>query len=235
MLFIGVLLTCTAAVYSQELPAILKAHYEAVGMAKLAKAQSLYLKGVMKLPGTAYSVPFQTYIKPGNKLRTDSKFEGTTITLAFDGKQGWQINPMSGSDQAEVLPPGEPELLRLQAGLYSPLYDYEARGYQLRLAGQEMINDINCYHLILSTESGAEVNYYLGAENHFILLSKSTLQWQGEPLESISTFSSFRKVNGVVFPMRIDIRHAQQHTRISLQKISFNVQVADQFFEMPEG
>ena len=106
------------------------------GLEKIKAVTSVRTTGTMTV-GPGIEVPFVMEQKRPNSMRMDITFQGMTIVQAYDGKTGWQINPMQGRKDPEPLPEDALRQIDLQADVDgSPLVDYKSKGIDGRADGQ---------------------------------------------------------------------------------------------------
>src|SRR5690242_18569407 len=108
-----VVLTALLAVasYAQTADQIVAKYIENVGgKAKLAAITSMRATGKFS-GGGGFEAEIVNESKRPNKVRHDFMLQGLTRVTAYDGRNGWRINPFGGKKDAEEL--GEDQLKRI--------------------------------------------------------------------------------------------------------------------------
>ena len=72
-----------------------------------------------------------------NSVREEFTFGGLTGVTAFDGKNGWKIEPWAGKKDAEPLGEDEIKAIVEDAEFQDPLFNYKERGNTVSLVGTD--------------------------------------------------------------------------------------------------
>jgi hypothetical protein len=130
-----------------------------------------------------------------------------------------------------------PEQLRNspeQADMDGPLFEWRKKGIRLAAEGREKVRGVDAYRLRVTLPSG--VVRFLDLEAS----SFRKLRWQGELGEGQgrrlveSVFLDYRKVGGLMFPLRIESGSGGKINQvIAFEKIDVNPVIEDSRFEMP--
>ena len=143
-----VLALCAVPATAQTIDDIIARNLKARGGLENIKAvQTLRTTGTMTL-GPGIEVPVVIEQKRPNMMRMDVTLQGVTIVQAYDGKTGWQINPMQGRTNPEPLPEEALRQMDLQADVDgSPLVDYKAKGSTAELIGKDKVEGADAYKI----------------------------------------------------------------------------------------
>ena len=175
--------------------------------------------------------------KRPNLLRTTFTIQGMTQILAYDGSSGWQISPFGGKKDPQLL--GEDDMRDLveSAEFDGQLVDYQAKGNKVEYLGHDQVDGDDALKLKVTLKNG-DVYYYLLDPDTFLEIEVEKQQFiRGSVRESVTTYGSYKPVNGVMYPFSIESgskNDADGRAKISVKKIEANVPVNDSDFKMPE-
>ena len=86
--------------------------------------------------------------------------------LAYDGKQGWTIQPFSGRKDPQLM--GEDDLrdLQLEADIDGPLVDYQAKGNTVEYMGHDTVDGDDALRLKVTLKNGDVLYYDLDPDSY---------------------------------------------------------------------
>ena len=103
-------------------------YVEAIGgRARMDAVKTRRASGKMVMEG-GMELPVAIELKRPNKFRSDSTFQGMTMTQAYDGAVGWMIMPFAGKTDPEKMSPEQIKLVESQSDMDGPLVDYQKKG-----------------------------------------------------------------------------------------------------------
>ncbi len=139
---------------AQTLDEVLAKNFKAKGgLDKIKALQTIRMTGTMMV-GPGIEAPFVLEQKRPNMLRMEVVVQGMTIVQAYDGKVGWQLNPMSGRKDPEPLPEDAMRQTEEQSDFDGPLLDYKAKGHTVELLGKEKVEGSDAYKLKVTLKNG---------------------------------------------------------------------------------
>src|SRR5258708_4290694 len=132
-------------------------------MARIQALQSLRRTGKFTGGGGFEAVVVQENKRPSS-VREEFSIQGMTGINAYDGKNGWKIEPWQGKRDAEAL--GEEEMHGIldDADFDGPLVNYQAKGNKVEYQGIEQIEGSDAYKLKVPRPNGDVSFYYLHTE-----------------------------------------------------------------------
>jgi outer membrane lipoprotein-sorting protein len=168
--------------------------------------------------------------------RFEITLQGVTGVLVSDGEHGWKVSPFDGDEAPTPLPDEVVREAAEQGDLEGPLVDYKAKGHQVELAGREQVGGRDAYKLKVTLKSGTIRTEYLDATTFYRVRTDTTRQVRGRPVRIETTFTDFKKTNGIPFPRLIEVAAAgrPQRLTITVEKIEVNPPLSDSLFQMPE-
>jgi outer membrane lipoprotein-sorting protein len=205
------------------------------GIENIKAIQTLRTTGTMTL-GPGIEVPVVIEQKRPNMMRMEVTLQGTTITQAYDGKTGWQINPMQGRKTPEPLPEEALRQMDLQADVdRSPLVDYKAKGSTAELLGKDKVEGADAYKIKLTLKTGDTLVIYIDAEQFLEVKIDSRMKTRGTEVESESTVGDYKDVGGLMIAHAMEggQKGVPQRQKMTIQKVELNVPIEDARFKMP--
>ena len=136
-----------------------------------------------------------------NNVREEFTFGGLTGVTAFDGKNGWKIEPWGGKKDPEPLGEDETKGIIEDAEFLDPLLDYKARGNTVSLVGTDQVEGTDVYKLMLTIASNGDVRtYYLDAESGVPIKYEVKRTVRGAERWFEVELGDYKEVQGVLFP-----------------------------------
>ena len=218
---------------AQTVDEILAEYFKAIGQDKLLTTNNFITKG--KIVQGQFEIPFTAYQKRPMSFRSEAEFQGMKIASGFDGTKGWSINPMMGSTDPQPLTEEQIDRMKIQSDYDGPFYNYKEKGYTVELTGKEKVDDIDTYAIKLTRPNGDVITTYLDAENYVPLKMKSKLKIQGVEQEAETIFSNYKSVNDILTAHSVETKmNGQTVMQMVLDEITYDTDVPDSIFEMPE-
>jgi outer membrane lipoprotein-sorting protein len=209
-------------------------HIAAVGGAdKLKAIKSAKMTASTNMNGMELSTT--VYIKRPGLMRSETSVNGMSIVQAFDGKQSWSINPMTGSSDPTYASEQESKQARDRAiaQLDGFLVDYKEKGSKVELQGKEDVEGSPAYKLKITMKEGDTIYVYLDTETYLDTKTIMTVKQMGQEMEVTSLPSNYKPEAGVMMPHSIEQRVGPMSMKMVLQKVEVNVPVEDSMFQMP--
>ena len=98
-----------------------------------------------------------------------------------------------------------------------------------------MVCDVETYVLKLTTQDQDEITAYIDTENNVMLKLSSYVMIGDTAVELEIYFSHHRFVNDILFPFTIETKlNSRTEMKLMVDKITFDVNMPDSLFEMPE-
>jgi len=221
------------ASFAQTVDEILAEHFAAIGQEKLLATNTFITKG--KIVQQQFEIPFTSYHKRPMKFRSEAEFQGMKISSAYDGNIGWYANPMMGSSDPQPMTEEQIDQLKTQADYDGMFYNYKEKGYTVELIEKKSVDDIETYVLKLTRPNGDIIKYYIDAENYILLKSESKIKMQGVETESETIFSNYKFVNEILIAHSMETKmNGQTAMQMVFEEITYDVEIPDSMFEMPE-
>jgi hypothetical protein len=225
------------AVSAQSADSIINRYIQASGgMAKIQAIQTLRRTGKFTGGGGFEAVVVQENKRP-NSVRNEFSIQGMVGINAYDGHDGWKIEPWNGKRDAEAL--GEEEMHGIldDADFDGPLVNYQAKGNRVEFQGVEQIEGSDAYKLKVTRPNGDVSFYYLDTEYYVPIRIDTQRMIRGAPQESETSLGDYKQVNGVYLPFSSESgpkgSSSTDRGKITYDKIEANVPLDNQRFTRP--
>lgn len=235
VLFVAGLFCCASPAGAQTAEELVAKNIEAHGgMASIKAIHSLRQTGRLEVQGIVILLSIDQ--KPQYLLRESASIQGMTQVQAYDGAQGWQINPFQGRRDPELMGEDDTRDLFEGADFYGPLVDYQQKGSKVEYVGHAEVDGDDALLLKVTLKNGDILNYFLDPDTFLEIRTERKMFVRGSVRETFINLGSYKKVNGVYFPFSQEsgsVRNPSAVQKITFTKIEANVDMPDAEFTMP--
>jgi hypothetical protein len=205
------------------------------GLEKIKAVKTLRISGMAERSGRGPVAVVIEHERP-NEMRQDITRAGMTSVQAYDGKQGWMINPFQGRKDPQLL--GEDDLrdLELDADIDGPLVDYQSKGNTIEYLGHDMVDGDDALRLKVTHKNGDLLYYDLDPDTYLEIRRESQEFIRGSVKEQVTEYGSYKAVDGVMYPFsraawpKSDPSHP---VTITIDKVEVNVPLEESQFAVP--
>ncbi len=206
------------------------------GREKLNAVKSIYMEGRRETMSNETAI---TIIKEQNKLsRTVFEKDGIIGFDLITNKEAWKYSP-TAMYEAQKMPDELISSFETELDIAGPLVDYAKKGHTTELLGKENIDDITCYKIKLTTQTGKAITYWIRSDNYLMLQStsiESDIHGTKPKLgNTLIVYRDYKAVDGVQFAhsfeKRIEAAEMQGGSRIAFSKIEVNNPVDEKLYE----
>ncbi len=142
LLNLAALAVCTTPLSAQSVDSLVAKYIQASGgLPKIQALQSLRRTGRFTGGGGFEAVVVQENKRPSS-VREEFSIQGMTGINAYDGRDGWKIEPWNGKRDPEALGEEEMHSILDDADFDGPLVNYQAKGNRVEFQGVEQIEGI---------------------------------------------------------------------------------------------
>jgi hypothetical protein len=156
---------------------------------------------------------------------------------AYDGRDGWKIEPWNGKRDPEALGEEEMHSILDDADFDGPLINYQAKGNRVEYQGIETVEGSDAYKIKVTRPNGDVSFYYLDTEYYVPIRIDTQRMIRGAPVESETSLGDYKQVNGVYLPFSYESgpkgSSSTDRGKITYDKIEANVTLDDQRFARP--
>lgn len=233
----GLLLAVSGAASAITAEELIAKNLEAKGGRDAIKAiQSLHSTGKLSFTGDfSVDLALDTIVSRAGKVRQEASLQGMTSVQAYDGTEGWQIQPFGGRKDPEKLSADDSKSLVDDADIDGPLVDWQAKGSTIEYLGTEDVDGTAAHKLKVSEKDG-DVKYFYFDPDYFLEIRTVTQRKvRGSEQALESDLGNYEKVAGVYIPFSIESgpKGAPKQQKITLDKVEANVPVDDAKFAFP--
>jgi len=212
---------------------VAKYHQAAGGLEKFKAINAMRISGRLTL-GQGMEAPFTRITKRPKMVRVDFTFQGMTATQAYDGETAWMFVPFAGQTAPEVMPSDLAKSMEEEADFDGPLVDYQSRGIQVELVGQEQVEGTNTFKLKVTMKSGDVTYYYLDAEHYLPIRTEAKRTIQGRELSIVTTLGDYKPEGGLLLPHSVQVSgQGPGGQSFVIEKVEINPALKDEDFKMP--
>ncbi len=204
------------------------------GMEKIQAIKSMRQTGKFSGGGGFEAVVVNENKRP-NKTRQEFALQGLTAVSAYDGQDGWKINPFQGKKDAESLGEDEMKAMIDEAGFDDSLINYQARGNKVEYVGMDAVDGTDTFKLKVTLPSGTVKTYYMDTDYYVPIKIEIKRTIRGAEVETETILGDYKEINGVYYPHSFEsgAKGSQNKAKITIEKIEANVPLDDTRFARP--
>jgi hypothetical protein len=231
--FAGLLLLSSSILQAQTADEVVNKHIAAIGGKDvITKIKTQVTDADLEVMGS--TLTSQTTIVVGVGFKNVANFNGQEIIQCVTPTGGWMINPLQGQTDPQPLPEDQVKAAQSAFDLGGELFNYQAKGSKVELAGTEKIGSADAIKLKLTNKEGKSTLYFIDPATYYVVKRETTSTIQGQDVTAVSTFSNFKKTDiGYVMPYTTVSNQGFEIT-INVTKVEFNKEVDPKIFEMPK-
>jgi hypothetical protein len=207
------------------------------GAEKLKALKTLRRTGRLIVPGFNGEISLVDYQARPNSYRVEFTLQGLTGVQAWDGHEGWQIQPFQGRKDPERLPADQSKPLELSADIDFPFVDYQSKGGKVQFLGSEDVDGTPAYKLRLARASGDEILYYIDPDSWMLIREIQKTVVRGAEQITENDYGEYERVEGVWVPMTQATgpkgSDASQKQQAVFEKAEANVDLPPSLFSFP--
>ncbi|MBI5325974.1 MAG: outer membrane lipoprotein-sorting protein, partial [Ignavibacteriae bacterium] len=224
------LISCFA--YSQTVDEIVnKMDKSRGGSEAYSKIQNWKMTGTTSMMGQ--SIAFIQYFKKPNLFRSEQDMMGQHIVQTFDGKQGWMINPMTGSSEPQPMDSMTIEQMKKMNDIFEgPVTNYKEKGLKIDLLGKEDIKGTSCFKMKIVNKQ-SESTLWVNSETYLPVQMKSTVNQMGHNMEVETGFLDYKDFQNVKMPTKVIMMAMGMEIAMLFEKIEINIVLDDAIFKKP--
>ena len=226
-----ILVLAGAVLSAQTADGIISRYMDAIGGKKtIAKINSMLVEGTMEIEGMEGVTKTTTLSGKGVMMELDMM--GSLVVNCITDQGGWTINPFMGISTPEEMPEDQYNAAKYQIVIAGPFINYAEMGFKAELAGEEAVGDIKTDKVRLTSPEDIVSDHLFDQASGYLI---RTIE-DGDMGENISTFSEYRKTNGLAIPYKVEISAAggQAFIYATVEKVEVNVPVDESIFNKPE-
>ena len=171
-----------------------------------------------------------------NKVREEFSLEGMTAVNAYDGANGWKIDPFGGKKDPESLSEEEMRSIIEDSDFDQPLINYRQKGNKVELVGMDQVEGTDVYKLKVTLKSGDTRYYYMDTDSYVPIKYETKRIIRGTPQESETTLGDYKPVGGWFLPFSLETRQkgSSGSQKITFDTIAFNPPIDTSRYSRPK-
>src|ERR1051325_752163 len=168
-------------------------------------------------------------------MRNEVTVQGLTQMQAYDGREGWSIQPFQGRLDAEKASDDDARGFAQQAEIDGPLIDWRAKGHRIEYLGVEDTDGTPAIKLRVTRKDGDLQYVYLDPDSYLEIRITTVNKVRGAERISEADLGGYEQVNGVWFPFAIEAgaKGAPRSARIIVDRAEANGAVDEAWFKLP--
>ena len=227
------IMTLFSMAHAQNLPLekILSNHYEAIGLEKLQKINTIIMTGTMVQQD---AMPMKIIRMRHDQYLLQFDIQDITAYQGYDGQTAWWTTPWTGNPKPMVMPDDRAKDVKSKSDFDGLLYNWKIKGHVVELLGLDSIEKSPVYKLKITKKDNGIEFLFLDAKK-FLLLKRlyyRTVRGKEVPVEIY--FRDYRSVEGILFSFTQETyMGGQPYNAIEFDSIELNKPVDNKIFKMP--
>jgi hypothetical protein len=208
------------------------------GAERLKAVQTVRWVGTARAGSGLFSTEFDyvSAAKRPNQVRSSFSLQGFENIYAYDGREGWKIEPGGGRKDPERLSADDAKSLVESADFEGWLVDYKAKGHKVEYLGVEDVDGTHAHKLKLTRANG-DYHYLFIDPDHFLEIRIETHRWiRGREQVVQTELGEYEQVQGTWWPYLIveGEKGSPEKTMVIVEKVELGVPVDDAAFRFPQ-
>ena len=228
-------ISISGKIFSQDADEIVNKYVNVMGgLDKIQAIKTIKLTG--KVTAGGMDIPFSEICKRPLMVLMESTIQGMTMKQAYDGTQGWMINPFMGKKDPDVMSKDAEKAIKRNADFEGQLINYKDKGSKIELIGKEDLEGSQVYNIKLTDKDNDLTNFYIDADSYLLVKQNDKIKVDTKEITAESILSNYKQVNGVLFPYSIESKSPDNpmgNAKIVVDSIEINMTVDDSIFKMP--
>ncbi|MFQ3610926.1 MAG: outer membrane lipoprotein-sorting protein, partial [Fimbriimonadales bacterium] len=197
----------------------------------LAKIRTVRMRATITYPSQNLQGTMEMNFKTPSRLLLKVNIQGIgEILQGYDGKVGWEKNPLTGLREIKG---AELDQLRLTSNPASS-YNWRQQLRSPRLAGTAKVDNRDAYVIEAKSVTGGDTKWYIDTKNFYLLRTDMTIATQQGTIPTTSYFSGYRRVDGILYPFTLRQVALGMESRIQFTEVKHNVPLNDSIFRKPK-
>jgi hypothetical protein len=205
------------------------------GAAALQSVKSLRREGRYIVDGGHFVLELRETKQRPDSIRTEVSMQGLSQVQAYDGKEGWRIDPFNGRKDPERMPADDVKEYAEDATIDGVLADAAAAGATIEYLGTEDIDGTPAHKLKVVRKDGGLQYVYLDPDYFLEIRVESQRVVRGVKRTSVTDYGNYEKVGGVFWPLSIEsgIKGQGEPAKFEYQSAVVNPEITADYFSFP--
>jgi hypothetical protein len=205
------------------------------GAGALQSVKSLRREGRLIVNGGRFVLDLLETKQRPESIRTEISMQGLSQVQAYDGKEGWRIDPFGGRKDPERMPADDVREYAEDASIDGVLADASAAGLPIEYLGTEDIDGTQAHKLKVTRKDGGVQYVYLDPDYFLEIRVESQRTVRGVKRTSVTEYGNYEKVGGVFWPLSIEsgIKGEGDPAKFEYRTAVVNPEIAPDYFSFP--
>jgi len=207
------------------------------GAAKLAAIRSVRVTGKLVFGGGNFSIEaaFGRVVKRPGMIRTETTLQGLTAVEAYDGTEGWSLDPFQGRRDPEKTPAENLKSVAQEADIDGPLVAWREKGHKVEYLGTEDVDGTPAHKLRVTLKDGDVKYIYLDPDFFLEIREVSVSKVRGAEQITETDLGSYEQVAGVWMPFSAESGRPgrPRGSKVTAERVEVNVEADDALFRFP--
>ena len=209
----------------QSLDEIVKRYTAANKLDRVSSLKTIKITGNMSMMGM--QMPMTMWMKNPNKIKTVTSINGQEMIQVFDGVKGYTVNPMTGSS-APMEMTSEEIKQTIRTNVFQNYMATYLKNGQLKLDGDEKVNDKPAFKLKATIEGGTVVDLFIDKASY--LMVKISTSTSAISFDSFPT--DYTETNGFLLPMKTITKAQGMEFVMNFTKVEVDTPMDDSIFKI---
>lgn len=205
---------------------------QAMGLAQFSKFRTIQITGAMQYPAQGIQGRFEAFYKLPNKFLMKMNVQGVgEIQQGYDGKVGWDKNPMTGLRELQGA-----ELAQIrQSAAMGAASDLRKIVRNPQLRGQEKVGNRDAFVITAQSVTGNPMKIFIDAQRYLPLRMDTEAATPQGKLNTTTLFEDYRKVDGVMYAFKTRQSAAGLEAVVTIERVRHNAPINDSVFRKPKN
>jgi hypothetical protein len=223
------------AASTAELPSgaeVMDKHVEkSGGKAAYDNINNRVVKLTFEMPAQGFQMPMViSTAKPNNVYVVGEAEAIGKIERGVSGDVAWEKNPMMGASVKK----GQERVDMLRESQFDKFAYWQKVYDKVECVGIEEKNGSKSFKVILTPKDGTPQTVYFDCETYLLTRHEVTMETQMGKLPTVTLFSDFKKVDGLMIPHKIEQEIMSRQQVMTVTSVEHNVELPETIFAVPE-
>jgi hypothetical protein len=202
------------------------------GKEALQKHNSRVSKGTFEIPAMGANGTFLSYEKAPNLTASTIEIPGFgAVNIVFDGKSGWQKDPMQGLREQTG---AELALVKIQSEFYGPLKMKDLYK-KIEVKSKDKVGSAEVYVVEATPPEGSVVKLSFDTTTGLLVRQEAETDTPQGKMPTETLIEDYRVVDGVKLPFVVKTNTPAFGFVVKLEEIKHNVPIEDAKFVKPSA
>src|SRR5512139_1996039 len=205
------------------------------GAAALQAVKSLRREGRLIVNGGQFVLDLRETKQRPESIRTEVSMQGLSQVQAYDGKEGWRIDPFGGRKDPERMPADDVREYAEDASIDGVLADAAAAKLPIEYLGTEDIDGTQAHKLKVTRKDGGVQYVFLDPDYFLEIRVESQRTVRGVKRTAVTEYGNYEKVDGVFWPLSIEagIKGEGDPSKFEYRTAVVNPEIEPDYFSFP--